>query len=76
MMSCNLIFWSVVMPILTLVSEIWILSDKDHEIIQNFRRYSRRRVQRFPQTQQTQNICAMSTKYLTQYLWNITENVY
>ena len=52
-MSCNLIFWSVVMPILTLVSEIWILSDKDHEIIQNFRRYSRRRVQRFPQIKVT-----------------------
>ena len=46
-----------------------------------------RRVLQFPQslttylskltiTQQTQNICAVSTKYLTQYLWNITENVY
>ena len=48
-MSCNLIFWSVVMPILTFGSEIWILSDKDHENLQNFQRYAGRRVQRFPQ---------------------------
>ena len=49
MMSCNLIFWSVVIPILTFGSEIWILSDKDNENLQNFQRYAGRRVQRFPQ---------------------------
>ena len=49
MMSCNLIFWSVVMPILTFGSEIWVLSDKDRENLQNFQRYAGRRVQRFPQ---------------------------
>ena len=49
MISCNLIFWSVVMPILSFGSEIWILNDKDHENIQNFQRYAGRRIQRFPQ---------------------------
>ena len=49
MMSCNLIFWSVVIPILTFGSVIWVLSDKDHENIQIFQRYAGRRVQRFPQ---------------------------
>ena len=46
--TCNLIFWTIVIPIVTFGSEIWYLSDSDLEKLQNFQRYAGRRVQRFP----------------------------
>ena len=48
MKTCNLIFWTIVMPIITFGSEIWMISDKDIDSLQNFQRYAGRRVQRFP----------------------------
>ena len=48
MKTCNLIFWTIVMPIITFGSEIWMVSDKDIDSLQNFQRYAGRRVQRFP----------------------------
>ena len=48
MKTCNLIFWTIVMPIITFGCEIWQLNDKDTENLQSFQRYAGRRVQRFP----------------------------
>ena len=48
MKTCNLIFWTIVMPIITFGSEIWMISDNDIDSLQNFQRYAGRRVQRFP----------------------------
>ena len=49
---------------------------KGINLLQNTERQLHVLNQSFQLAPQTQNICAMSTKYLTQYLWNITENVY
>ena len=48
MKTCNLIFWAIVMPIITFGSEIWNINDRDLEKLQKFQRYAGRRVQRFP----------------------------
>ena len=48
MKTCNLIFWTVVVPTLTFGSEIWCINDREVELLQSFQRYSGRRVQRFP----------------------------
>ena len=47
--TCNLIFWTVVMPIVTFGCEIWHLGEGDLDKLQAFERYSGRRIQRFPQ---------------------------
>ena len=48
MRTCNLIFWTIVVPTLTFGSEIWCIKDKEVELLQSFQRYAGRRVQRFP----------------------------
>ena len=49
MATCNLIFWVIVMPIITFGSEIWQLTDGDIAKLQAFQRHAGRRIQRFPQ---------------------------
>ena len=44
--TCNLIFWSVVFPTLSFGSEIWVIKDRDIELLQGFQRYAARRLQR------------------------------
>ena len=46
--AANLIYWTIVIPILTFGSELWILTDKDKENLNMFQRYAGRRIQRFP----------------------------
>ena len=48
MQACCIIFWSVVVPVLTFGAEIWYLNDSDIEDILSFQRFAGRRVQRFP----------------------------
>ena len=48
-MTCNKIFWSVVIPTLLFGCEIWVLSYKDKDNLLAFQRYAGRRIQRFPQ---------------------------
>ena len=48
MKACSLLFWSLIVPIVTFASELWVLRDVDLVIIENFQRYAGRRVQRFP----------------------------
>ena len=47
--TCNLIFWVIVIPIITFGCEIWQLTDSDLDKLQAFQRYAGRRIQRFPQ---------------------------
>ena len=48
-MTCNKIFWSVVVPTLLFGCGLWILNVKDKDNLQAFQRYAGRRIQRFPQ---------------------------
>ena len=45
--TCNLIFWTVVIPTLCFGCEAWVLKQKDNEILMAFQRYAARRLQRF-----------------------------
>ena len=47
MLTCCIIFWSVVVPTLCFGCELWVLSVKDVQILQSFQRYAARRIQRF-----------------------------
>ena len=48
MKSCNIIFWGIVIQIVTFGSELWYLSDKDYDDLSLFQRQIGRRIQRFP----------------------------
>ena len=48
MKSCNIIFWGIVISIVTFGSELWFLSDKDYEELSMFQRQIGRCIQRFP----------------------------
>ena len=47
--TCNLIFWTIVIPIITFGCELWSMCENDILKLQAFQRYAGRRVQRFPQ---------------------------
>ena len=47
-MSCSLIFWSIIIPIVTFGSEIWCLSESDYENLNSFQRHVGKRIQRLP----------------------------
>ena len=42
--TCNLIFWTIVIPTLTFGCEIWPVKDKDVEKLQKFQRFAGRRI--------------------------------
>ena len=44
--TCNLIYWTFVIPTLLFGCEIWVLKDKDLDILNGFQRYAARRLQR------------------------------
>ena len=46
MRTCNIIFWSIIIPILTFGAEIWTQSEPDVELLMNFQIYAGRRLQR------------------------------
>ena len=48
MVSCNISFWPVILPILTFGIEIWILTENNKENILAFQKYTGRCIQRFP----------------------------
>ena len=47
--TCNMIFWTIVVPIVTFGCELWSLQDDDIHKLNVFQRYAGRRVQRFSQ---------------------------
>ena len=46
--SCNIIYWCMIVPIITYGCELWILKQNDIESLDKFQRYAGRRIQRFP----------------------------
>ena len=46
--SCNIIYWCMIVPIVTYGCELWILKENDIESLDKFQRYAGRRIQRFP----------------------------
>ena len=57
--TCNIIFWCVIVPILTYGCEIWVLKEKDVQILDEFQRYTGRRIQRLPLR------CPNATSFIT-----------
>ena len=45
-LTCCMIFWTVVIPTLCFGCELWVLEQKDIQILQSFQRYAARRIQR------------------------------
>ena len=48
MRTCAILFWSVVIPVSTYVSELWVLKPHETELLRKFQRQVGRRCQRFP----------------------------
>ena len=48
MRACNIIFWCLIVPILTYGSELWVLKQCDIDELGKFQRYAGKRFQRFP----------------------------
>ena len=46
--ECSILFWAMVVPIITFSCELWVLNDNDVRLIKEFQRYAGRRIQRFP----------------------------
>ena len=44
--TCNVIYWTIVIPTLLFGCEIWLLKDRDMSILNAFQRYAARRLQR------------------------------
>ena len=44
--TCNVIYWTIVIPTLLFGCEIWLLKDRDMSILDAFQRYAARRLQR------------------------------
>ena len=45
--ACSILFWAMIVPITTFSCELWVLSDNDIKILEEFQRYSGRPIQRF-----------------------------
>ena len=46
MKACNILFWSMIVPIITFASELWILKDAAIKILEDFQKYAGKRLQR------------------------------
>ena len=50
MRACNIIFWNLIIPILTYGAELWVLKQTDIDTLDKFQRYAGKRIQRFPKS--------------------------
>ena len=67
--TCNIIFWQVVVPTVTFGSEVWILTEKDEELLNSFQSYAGKRVQSFPQrAPNTSSFYGIGLLKLTSYI--------
>ena len=48
MLTCNIIYWTIIVPIVTFGSEIWCLSEADYDKLGKFQVHIGKRIQRFP----------------------------
>ena len=44
--ACNILFWSMIVPMVTYATELWILKDPDIELLEDFQKYAGKRIQR------------------------------
>ena len=49
MKACGMFFWAMVVPVVTFACELWIVSDEDIKLLDDFQAYAGRRIQRFKQ---------------------------
>ena len=47
MMSSNIIFWSIIISIITYASELWVMKLSDLDKLDEFQRFAGRKIQRF-----------------------------
>ena len=47
MKLCSFIYWTIIVPIITFASELWVLTDQDIDKLDKFHRYAGRKMQRF-----------------------------
>ena len=47
--ACGMIFWAMAVPSVTFACELWVLTDEDIRLIEDFQTYAGRRIQRFRQ---------------------------
>ena len=47
MVTCNLIFWAVVVPVALFGCELWRLNDESYSLIESFQNYACKKIQRF-----------------------------
>ena len=48
--ACSILFWAMIVPIITFSCELWVLNDNDIKLLEEFQRYAGRRIQHFPYT--------------------------
>ena len=48
MATCSILFWSIIVPIVTYGCEVWVLNSEETSELRKFQRYVGRRCQRFP----------------------------
>ena len=61
--TCNLIFWSLVVPITLFGSELWVLNEQDVQNLDGFQRQIGRRMQRF-HNRSPSNTCVRSLGWM------------
>ena len=49
MKACGMVFWSMVVPVVTFACELWIINDADVRLLDDFQTYAGRRIQLFKQ---------------------------
>ena len=70
MMSCNLIFWTIVIPVTTFGSEICCLTEADCENLNAFQRHIGRRIQRFPsRSPKFSSFYGLGWSRIVTYIW-------
>ena len=52
MSVCKILYWSLIAPIVTYSSEVWVLQPDEQDLLRKFQRYVCRRCQRFPHSPQ------------------------
>ena len=48
MSTCSILYWSIIVPIVTYGSELWVLKSDEIGVLRKFQRYIGRRCQRYP----------------------------
>ena len=58
MTVCSYLYWSIIIPIVTYGSELWVMKKDEIESLRKFQRYLGRKCQRFPSRSPNYSACA------------------